>query len=55
MSQDKNIKLFHSGFWHKKCNAIRKFSAMNALKEKMIWVLYFFLIAGLVLAGTITI
>ncbi len=34
-------------FWRKKN------TAMNALKEKMIWVLYFMLIAALAFVGTI--
>jgi len=31
----------------------KKNTAMNAIKEKMIWVLYFMLIATLVFVGTI--
>ena len=42
-------------FGTKNARQPENFSAMNAVKEKMIWVLYFFLIAGLILAGTITI
>ncbi|HBG69253.1 MAG: hypothetical protein A2W93_04065 [Bacteroidetes bacterium GWF2_43_63] len=38
----------------KNAGRLSNLSAMNAIKEKMIWVLYFCLIASLILAATVT-